>query len=126
MVNCRKYCSKKLKLLKHSGGKNLKLNQIKLLSILFLSFLIFVAGCSDLDSEAATSDVTNSGEKVLKVGLVASPGNIDPHFAGTHAEYEVVQPIFNGLLRFEPGTASLESIEGDLAESWKVSEDGLC
>ena len=80
----------------------------KLLFLFLISILVFVAGCTD--SEEASSETTDkgssqvSGEKILKVGLTGSPGNIDPHFAGNHVEFEVVQPVFNGLLRFEPET----------------------
>ncbi|WP_077210638.1 ABC transporter substrate-binding protein [Bacillus dakarensis] len=106
----------------------MKKNRVKLLLFLLLCCAFVAAGCTNEESgteTAANDDSTTGGEKVLRVGLASSPGNIDPHFATTHVELEATQPIFNGLLRFQPGTASFETIEGDLAESWEVSEDGL-
>ncbi|WP_077210639.1 ABC transporter substrate-binding protein [Bacillus dakarensis] len=106
----------------------IKKGKFNLLLLLFFSFVFIAAGCTNEESATETDKnaaVGTNGEKVLKVGLGASPGNIDPHFATTHAEMEIIQPIFNGLMRFKPGTASFETIEGDLAESWEISEDGL-
>src|SRR3546814_12399890 len=33
--------------------------------------------------------------------------------------------MFNGLVRFPPGSANPAAIEPDLAASWRVSDDGL-
>ncbi|WP_077210637.1 ABC transporter substrate-binding protein [Bacillus dakarensis] len=105
-------------------------NRVIVVLFLLICSAFIAAGCTNEESATETETDTKAtaggdGEKVLKVGLPSSPGNIDPHFATTHVEYEVVQPIFNGLMRFQPGTASFETIEGDLAESWEVSDDGL-
>ncbi|OLO37984.1 hypothetical protein BTR23_12550 [Alkalihalophilus pseudofirmus] len=104
------------------------------LLVLCFSFIFILAACTSTETEtsptndsndSSTTTEENTGEKVLRVSMTAAPGNLDPHFAGTHAEFEIIQPIFNGLLRYKPGTADFETIEGDLAESWDISEDGL-
>ncbi|WP_078427825.1 ABC transporter substrate-binding protein [Alkalihalobacterium alkalinitrilicum] len=113
-------------------------NQIGLTKFCLLIFsLIFIlAACTSPSTSEPTSNDSSEkegsptsealeGEKVLKVALPAPPGNLDPHFVATHSEMEIVQPIFNGLLRYQPGTASFDTIEGDLAENWEVSDDGL-
>ncbi|WP_216829731.1 ABC transporter substrate-binding protein [Alkalihalobacterium elongatum] len=103
------------------------------LLVLCFSLIFILAACTTTQTETSPSNDStdtstteeSSGEKVLRVSMTAAPGNLDPHFSSTHAELEIIQPIFNGLLRYKPGTADFETIEGDLAESWDVSEDGL-
>ncbi len=69
---------------------------------------------------------TASAESVLNVGMAAADvGQLDPHRATTTQDKPVVSWIFNGLVRFKPGSASLEELEPDLAEKWEKSADGL-
>ncbi len=64
-------------------------------------------------------------ETVLNIGMAAADiGQIDPHRATSTQDKPVVSWVFNGLVRFKPGSASLESLEPDLAESWDKSADG--
>jgi len=51
--------------------------------------------------------------------------SFDPAFATLTGEKTIVSEITNGLLRFPYGVVDLEKIEGDLAESWETSADGL-
>ena len=65
-------------------------------------------------------------EKTLNVGMAAADvGQLDPHKATTTQDKPVVAWIFNGLVRLKPGSAKLEDIEPDLAESWDQSADRL-
>ena len=106
---------------------------LKKLMFLFMGLICILAACTSNSSTENTSQnkseesipSVSEEKKVLKVGLPAPAGNLDPHFVTQHAEMEIVQPVFNGLLRFKPGTSSFETIEGDLAENWEVSKDGL-
>ncbi|EMS94807.1 LecA, partial [Agrobacterium tumefaciens str. Cherry 2E-2-2] len=50
---------------------------------------------------------------------------MDPARATTTQDLTVVSWMFNGLVRFTPGTADPSKIEPDLAESWTSSADGL-
>ena len=65
-------------------------------------------------------------ETVLRVGTLSNDANqLDPHIS-TKSEDKILFPwIFNGLVRFKPGTADLSQFQPDLAESWTSSEDGL-
>ena len=65
-------------------------------------------------------------EKVLRIGTLGSDAiSLDPHMS-TKSQDKIIFPlIFNGLVRFKPGTADLNTIEPDLAESWEVSDDQL-
>lgn len=60
---------------------------------------------------------------------VAVPGNdmatLDPHRASASLDKNVLNWMFNGLVRTAPGQFRLDTIEGDIAESWTTSEDGL-
>jgi peptide/nickel transport system substrate-binding protein len=102
---------------------------LKPILMMCFSLILILSGCTsekgNTSSNKPDGSSSSNEEKVLKVSMTAAPGNLDPHFAGTHAELEIIQPIFNGLLRFKPGTASFETIEGDLAKEWEMSDDGL-
>lgn len=52
-------------------------------------------------------------------------GGMDPHLAPSTVDKTVVEPLFNGLVRFKPGNMNPEFIEPDLAESWEISDDYL-
>lgn len=54
-----------------------------------------------------------------------SAGQLDPHISTKSQDKVVFGMMFNGLVRFKPGTMASSSIEPDLAESWTSSEDGL-
>ena len=64
--------------------------------------------------------------ETLNVGMAsADAGTLDPHVATTTPDKGLLHWMFNGLVRIEPGKASPEFIEPDIAESWETSEDGL-
>ena len=65
-------------------------------------------------------------ETVLRIGTLGSDAiSLDPHMS-TKSQDKIICPmIFSGLVRFKPGTADLNAIEPDLAESWEVSADKL-
>lgn len=58
-------------------------------------------------------------KKSLSVGMAsADAGKLDPHLTATTPDKGLLHWMFNGLVRFKPGTASPETIEPDIAESW--------
>lgn len=62
----------------------------------------------------------------LKLGLpVRDAHTLDPAYSTLTGEKSIVGRMFNGLLRMPYGKVDIEAIEGDLAESYKVSTDGL-
>jgi peptide/nickel transport system substrate-binding protein len=62
----------------------------------------------------------------LRVAINAPDvANLDPHRASATADKALVGWMFNGLVRFPPGSANPAEIEPDLAENWTVSDDGL-
>jgi peptide/nickel transport system substrate-binding protein len=61
----------------------------------------------------------------LNIGMAAADvSQLDPYRATSTQDKPVVSWIFSGLVRFKPGSLSLESLEPDLAESWTRSDDG--
>lgn len=75
---------------------------------------------------ASASTAAGAQEKVLRVGAQATDiGTLDPHRTSATHEKGPISWMFGGLVRFPPGSASPEKIEGDLAESWQQSPDGL-
>ncbi|KTS20773.1 polyamine ABC transporter substrate-binding protein [Methylobacterium indicum] len=63
--------------------------------------------------------------KTLTIGMAAADiSQLDPFRATSTQDKPVVSWIFNGLVRFKPGSTSLETLEPDLAESWTRSDDG--
>ncbi|MCB1492736.1 MAG: polyamine ABC transporter substrate-binding protein [Rhodobiaceae bacterium] len=57
--------------------------------------------------------------------LGADVSQLDPDYAANTTDRTVVAWIFNGLVRFKPGSTDPASIEPDLAESWEASDDKL-
>ena len=57
----------------------------------------------------------------LVVGTIGEPSNLIPLLASDASSHEVAGQIFNGLLRYDKNL----KLEGDLAERWEVSRDGL-
>jgi len=50
---------------------------------------------------------------------------LDPAFAYTSGSYVIQEWIYNGLVRNKLGSLDFDNLEGDLAESWDISPDGL-
>jgi peptide/nickel transport system substrate-binding protein len=65
-------------------------------------------------------------QTTLNVGMSAADVNqLDPHRATTTQDKPLTAWVFSGLVRFKPGSASLEGLEPDLAERWESSPDKL-
>lgn len=67
-------------------------------------------------------------DQILKYAIKhADLGSLYPHRAYSDQDTLISEMIFNGLLRYEPGNRSVDSIEGDLAEEVpvpKILSDG--
>ena len=57
----------------------------------------------------------------LVVGSIGEPSTLIPLLASDSASHEVAGHIYNGLVRYDKNL----KLEGELAESWDVSPDGL-
>lgn len=63
-------------------------------------------------------------EKVLQISAGGTDiATLDPHRASATTDKALIGWMFNGLVRFPPGSADPKDIEGDLAERWEASPD---
>src|SRR6266700_3985106 len=61
----------------------------------------------------------------LSVGMSTQDiGQLDPHFAVSTIDRVPAAWMFNGLVRFVPGSTDPATLEPDLAEKWEATEDG--
>ncbi|MGL4528762.1 MAG: ABC transporter substrate-binding protein [Beijerinckiaceae bacterium] len=82
-------------------------------------------GCALIALVAAAGLPSHAQEKALRVSTGAGDvATLDPHRASASSDKGVVGWIFNGLVRFKPGSADAKDLEADLAESWETSADG--
>lgn len=58
---------------------------------------------------------------VLVVGQIAEPQALDPHAVTAVNDFRILMNVYDGLVRYAPGTLEVEPA---LAESWEISEDG--
>ncbi len=65
---------------------------------------------------AARADTT------LVVSMAADPTGLDPEAVLNNTSGFVMATIYDGLIRYKPGTVE---VEPGLAQSWDVSADGL-
>ncbi len=87
---------------------------------------LLLTACGGGEAEPAGGDdgptSTASGDETLNLAFFADMSTADPDIFYDIEGLAVMQSVYEGLLRYAPGTTELE---GQLAESWEVSGDGL-
>lgn len=83
-----------------------------------LVFPLALAACG----ESQPQEEQGGGGDTLNLAFFADMSTADPDVFYDIEGLAVVQSVYEGLLRYAPGNTE---IEGDLAESWEVSDDGL-
>ena len=100
-----------------------------------ISLILFLPlfGCSSETQEGAPSspppvagsehpgDVAPAYGDLLIQGSIGDASNLIPMLATDSASHDIAGMIFNGLVKYDKDL----KLVGDLAESWKVSQDGL-
>ncbi|MCY7287660.1 MAG: ABC transporter substrate-binding protein [Cryobacterium sp.] len=89
-------------------------------SILFIVAALLLAACSSGGQQQDPAAVGDTD--TLKIAFFADMSTADPDVFYDIEGLAVMHAVYEGLLRYAPGGTE---IEGDLAESWEVSEDGL-
>ena len=79
------------------------------------------AGLIAVSTPAQAADPTPGG--TLNFAVVAGPPTYDMHAANTFAVIHYLAPHYSTLLTFD--WANYPALEGDLAESWNISDDEL-
>ncbi|HEV2108276.1 MAG TPA: ABC transporter substrate-binding protein, partial [Thermomicrobiales bacterium] len=76
--------------------------------------LAAVMVASSVGALAAAPNAQDDDRPTMRLGMAAADlQTLDPHFAAATQDRTVVDMVFNGLVRYEPGNA--ENIEPDLA-----------
>jgi peptide/nickel transport system substrate-binding protein len=84
----------------------------------------FVAGCFGTITLVAVYSQASAQipPDVLVVGQIAEPKSMDPHVVTAVNDFRILVNIYDGLVRYTPGTLEVEPA---LATDWEISEDGL-
>ncbi|TPE53094.1 ABC transporter substrate-binding protein [Amaricoccus solimangrovi] len=69
---------------------------------------------------AAAPALAQTPPNVLVVGQIAEPKSLDPHAATASNDFRILVNLYDGLVRYRPGTLEVEPA---LAESWEISDD---
>jgi len=89
--------------------------RIPLLTFILLSVLLLLVPLAQADTPASTDVPSDNPPSILRFGIhVSEMGNLDPHFAAGSQDRALADMVFNGLLRYQPGSAP--KIEPDLAQ----------
>ena len=93
-------------------------------SINVLLWIGLLAGSVMLSGMAQAQEPAKN-QKLRVATPIRDIQSLDPARATLTGEKDIVAALFNGLLRMPFGKVDIEAIEGDLAEKWEVSQDGL-
>ncbi|RJQ07123.1 MAG: ABC transporter substrate-binding protein [Bacillota bacterium] len=98
------------------GRDKQEMKRYRLLSVLIvvlaLSMVLPVAGCKKEPPPP----------KEITISYYVPVVSLDPPLCSRAPDYEWIMNVFNGLVRYKPGSTE---VEADLAERWEVSPDGL-
>lgn len=92
------------------------MNRVRVLALCCTVFL--VAGLAAVQAQPASPQRGGT----IRVGITQEILNLDPHVATAFSSFQVLDLVYESLLRLNPKTLELEP---NLATSWSVSRDGL-
>ncbi|RMF97826.1 MAG: peptide-binding protein [Candidatus Schekmanbacteria bacterium] len=99
----------------------------KIFLIFILAFFIILPSCGKRQEKSEKQPIKEEinyepayGDTIVE-GSIGQVSTLIPQLASDSASHEVADLIYNGLVRYNKDLI----IEGVLADSWKVSEDGL-
>lgn len=89
---------------------------------LAFSLIVFLLGCKkeEAPSIKKTEEPPAYGDAIV-VGSIGDASNLIPLLASDSASHDIAGLVYNGLVRYDKNL----NLEGDLAESWEISKDGL-
>lgn len=96
---------------------------LKKLSLLFLTILVVITACKKNEApiESKKSDAPPAFGDAIVFGSIGDASNLIPLLASDSASHDIAGLVYNGLVRYDKNLV----LEGDLAESWEISKDGL-
>lgn len=83
-----------------------------------------IIGLASLIAAACAPIAGSAQEALLRVAGNGDVSTLDAHRASATADKTLIGWIYNGLVRFKPGSADPQDLEPDLAERWETSPDG--
>jgi peptide/nickel transport system substrate-binding protein len=83
-----------------------------------------IVGTAALMLASCLPVVVSAEEIALRVAGNGEVSTLDAHRASATSDKTVVGWLYNGLVRFRPGSADPNDLEPDLAERWETSPDG--
>ena len=83
-----------------------------------------VLGLAGLMVAACLPVAGSAQETLLRVAGDGDISTLDAHRASATSDKTLVGWIYNGLVRFKPGSSDPKDLEPDLAERWETSADG--
>ncbi|MFT8343329.1 MAG: ABC transporter substrate-binding protein [Clostridium beijerinckii] len=99
--------------------KNKRYFKFVSLVTIFIVSITSLVGCGGSQNETTSSNTDKKSE--ITIGISAEPSTIDPHIQSGTATRLIKQNIYRGLVQYkQDSTIGLE-----LAESYKISDDGL-
>ncbi len=96
------------------------MHKAKPVAFLFLFCMMLLIWEMNHLSVAVTKLERNSGKDHLIVGTIGSPSLFNPYFSADSSSGQIEALLYNGLITYDPKFQPIP----DLAESWKVSDDG--
>ncbi|HYA14799.1 MAG TPA: ABC transporter substrate-binding protein, partial [Syntrophales bacterium] len=94
-----------------------------LIFIIVIVIHIVLWGCSPKEQDGARS-LADSGPAygdIIVEGSIGDASNLIPILSSDSTSHGIASMVYNGLVKYDKDI----NIEGDLAESWEVSRDGL-
>ncbi len=86
--------------------------------VIFFTILILLSGCSKRETPV---DIGNR-EKILHLGNLSEPKDLDPHVVTGVSAYNIISALLEGLVTDDPNDPSEKTVPG-VAESWTTSAD---
>ena len=103
--------------------------------VLMLCTVVVLAGCSgskgnsnndakgtEPGEKTETNNPSQASQDTLIVGRGGDSASLDPAIVTDGESLKITHQVFDSLLEYKEGTTE---VQGSLAESWTVSEDGL-
>jgi peptide/nickel transport system substrate-binding protein len=101
--------------LRFQKGRVKRMRGVHLSGVLIAAMLWLGGGTNAAKAQESTLQISAAGSDIA---------TLDPHRATTSTDKPLVGLIYNGLVRFAPGSADPKDLEPDLAERWESSADG--
>jgi peptide/nickel transport system substrate-binding protein len=92
--------------------------------IILIIVQITIYGCSKKEQGSVSRNLSDSGPAygdIIVEGSIGDASNLIPLLSSDSTSHGISSLVFNGLVKYDKDI----NIVGDLAESWKISRDGL-